>query len=134
VAQGNAVTSPSRAVARCEIDVTLDGAAMPVRSRYVPRGHRDVRNPQYQPASCPICPLGPRVGFTACMPSNSRPGIVYPTLTYFEEAGYIAAEPQGSEKLYTIIAAGRDHLAVNRDFIEVLARAAADLRTREDQP
>ena len=74
------------------------------------------------------------VGYTACTPSNSRPGVVDPTLTCLEKAAYVAAEPPAGKKLYTITATDCDNLAVNRDFVEVLARAGADLRTREDQP
>ena len=54
------------------------------------------------------------------------PGIVYPTLTYLEEAGYVTAQAEGSKKLYTITEEGRAHLAENRDFVEVvLERFAA---------
>ena len=53
------------------------------------------------------------------------PGIVYPTLTYLEEAGYVTAEASGAKKLYTITAEGRAHLEQNRDFVDaVLARLA----------
>lgn len=60
---------------------------------------------------------------------SPSPGVVYPTLTYLEEAGYARAEVQGSRKLYTITDEGRAYLAENRDFVEgVLGRlsAAAD--------
>jgi DNA-binding PadR family transcriptional regulator len=54
------------------------------------------------------------------------PGIVYPTLTYLEEAGYVTAQTEGAKKLYTITEEGRAHLAENRDFVEVvLERFAA---------
>jgi len=33
---------------------------------------------------------------------SPSPGIVYPTLTYLEEAGYVTASTDGSKKLYTI--------------------------------
>ena len=35
------------------------------------------------------------------------PGIVYPTLTYLEEAGYVTAQADGTKKLYTITDEGR---------------------------
>src|SRR3954453_11225770 len=38
------------------------------------------------------------------------PGIVYPTLTYLEETGYVTAQPDGAKKLYTITDEGRAHL------------------------
>jgi DNA-binding PadR family transcriptional regulator len=64
------------------------------------------------------------------------PGIVYPTLTYLEEAGYVTAEASGSKKLYTITSEGRAYLEQNRDFVDaVLERLAAvgeRVRARRD--
>jgi DNA-binding PadR family transcriptional regulator len=57
---------------------------------------------------------------------SPSPGIVYPTLTYLEEAGYVVAQADGAKKLYTITDAGRTHLQANRDFVDaVLARLKA---------
>jgi DNA-binding PadR family transcriptional regulator len=57
---------------------------------------------------------------------SPSPGIVYPTLTYLEEAGYVTAAAEGAKKLYTITAEGRAPLADNRDFVDaVLERLAA---------
>ncbi len=57
---------------------------------------------------------------------SPSPGIVYPTLTYLEEAGYLTAETEGAKRLYTITAEGRAHLEDNRDFVDaVLERLAA---------
>src|SRR5205823_12965996 len=54
------------------------------------------------------------------------PGIVYPTLTYLEEAGYVTAQAEGAKKLYTITEEGRAYLAENKDFVEaVLERLGA---------
>ena len=54
------------------------------------------------------------------------PGIVYPTLTYLEEAGYVTAQADGAKRLYTITAEGRAHLEENRDFVDaVLERLGA---------
>src|ERR1700759_2671041 len=54
------------------------------------------------------------------------PGIVYPTLTYLEEAGYVTAQAEGSKKLYTITAEARAYLAQNKDFVDaVLERLGA---------
>src|SRR6201993_4013865 len=54
------------------------------------------------------------------------PGIVYPTLTYLEEAGYVTAQADGAKKLYTITDEGRAHLEQNRAFVDaVLERLAA---------
>jgi DNA-binding PadR family transcriptional regulator len=63
------------------------------------------------------------------------PGIVYPTLTYLEEAGYVTAQADGAKKLYTITAEGRGYLEENRDFVDsVLERLkAVGERVRESQ-
>ena len=37
---------------------------------------------------------------------SPSPGIVYPTLTYLEEVGYLTAQPEGAKRLYTITAGG----------------------------
>ncbi len=57
---------------------------------------------------------------------SPSPGIVYPTLTYLEEAGYVTASTEGSKKLYTITDEGRAYLKANRDLVDVvLARLSA---------
>jgi DNA-binding PadR family transcriptional regulator len=48
---------------------------------------------------------------------SPSPGIVYPTLTFLEETGYVTAQADGAKKLYSITAEGRAHLAANRDFV-----------------
>jgi DNA-binding PadR family transcriptional regulator len=54
------------------------------------------------------------------------PGIVYPTLTFLEEAGYVTAESSGSKKLYSITEEGRTYLESHRDFVDaVLERLEA---------
>ena len=57
---------------------------------------------------------------------SPSPGIVYPTLTYLEEAGYVTASAEGSKKLYTITDEGRAYLEANREVVDVvLARLTA---------
>jgi DNA-binding PadR family transcriptional regulator len=57
---------------------------------------------------------------------SPSPGMVYPTLTYLEETGYVTAQAEGAKKLYSITAEGRAHLEANRDFVDaVLERLAA---------
>jgi DNA-binding PadR family transcriptional regulator len=57
---------------------------------------------------------------------SPSPGIVYPTLTYLEEAGYVTAQADGAKKLYTITDEGRAHLEENREFVDaVLQRMSA---------
>lgn len=46
------------------------------------------------------------------------PGVIYPALTYLEEAGFATAQADGNKKLYTITDAGRAHLADNREAID----------------
>ena len=54
------------------------------------------------------------------------PGIVYPTLTYLEEANYVTAQADGAKKLYTITHEGRAYLEENRAFVDaVLERLEA---------
>jgi DNA-binding PadR family transcriptional regulator len=49
---------------------------------------------------------------------SPSPGIVYPALTYLEEAGYVTSGAEGNKKLYTITDEGRRHLADNRQAVE----------------
>jgi DNA-binding PadR family transcriptional regulator len=54
------------------------------------------------------------------------PGIVYPTLTFLEDAGYVTAQTEGAKKLYAITDEGKAHLAENQDFVDaVLERMSA---------
>jgi DNA-binding PadR family transcriptional regulator len=57
---------------------------------------------------------------------SPSPGVVYPTLTFLEEAGYVTAENEGAKKRYTITEEGRAYLEENRDIADmVLERLAA---------
>ncbi|TCT08236.1 PadR family transcriptional regulator [Aquabacter spiritensis] len=51
---------------------------------------------------------------------SPSPGVVYPTLTFLEEAGYVTAEPDGAKKRYAITPEGRAHLDANRDLADAL--------------
>jgi DNA-binding PadR family transcriptional regulator len=51
---------------------------------------------------------------------SPSPGIVYPTLTYLEEASYVTASAEGSKKLYTITDEGRAYLQSNRELVDVV--------------
>lgn len=48
---------------------------------------------------------------------SPSPGIVYPALTYLEEAGYVISSAEGNKKLYTITDEGRAHLNENREAV-----------------
>ncbi len=45
------------------------------------------------------------------------PGVVYPTLTYLEEAGYATSTPEGSKRVYTATEAGLAHLRENEEQV-----------------
>ena len=51
---------------------------------------------------------------------SPSPGVVYPTLTYLEEAGYVTATSEGAKKLYTITAEGKAYLDANRDVVDAV--------------
>jgi DNA-binding PadR family transcriptional regulator len=65
------------------------------------------------------------------------PGMVYPTLTYLEEAGYVTAQAEGSKRLYTITDEGRGYLAENKAFVDAvlerLGSVGARVRRRQDE-
>jgi DNA-binding PadR family transcriptional regulator len=61
---------------------------------------------------------------------SPSPGIVYPTLTYLEEAGYVTASTEGSKKLYTITDEGRTYLQGNRELVDVVLQRLAALGER----
>jgi DNA-binding PadR family transcriptional regulator len=61
---------------------------------------------------------------------SPSPGIVYPTLTYLEEASYVTASTEGSKKLYTITDAGRAYLEENRDVVNVVLERLTALGER----
>lgn len=48
---------------------------------------------------------------------SPSPGIVYPALTYLEEAGYVTSSSEGNKKLYAITDEGRRHLDENREAV-----------------
>ena len=49
---------------------------------------------------------------------SPSPGIVYPALTYLEEADFVTSSPEGNKKLYAITDSGRAHLNENREAVE----------------
>jgi DNA-binding PadR family transcriptional regulator len=51
---------------------------------------------------------------------SPSPGIIYPTLTYLEEAGYVTASAEGSKKLYTITEEGSAYLNANREIVDAV--------------
>ena len=49
---------------------------------------------------------------------SPSPGVVYPTLTFLEEAGYAVSSSEGNKKVFSITEAGQTHLADNREMID----------------
>ncbi|MGN6682755.1 MAG: PadR family transcriptional regulator [Devosia sp.] len=49
---------------------------------------------------------------------SPSPGVIYPALTFLEEANYVASTVEGNKRLYTITDEGRAHLDDNREAVE----------------
>jgi DNA-binding PadR family transcriptional regulator len=58
---------------------------------------------------------------------SPSPGVVYPTLTYLEEAGYAVSAADGNKKVYSITDAGRGYLAENRDQVATILQTMVDI-------
>ena len=46
------------------------------------------------------------------------PGVIYPALTFLEEANYVTSVAEGNKRLYTITDEGRTYLNDNREAVE----------------
>ncbi len=57
---------------------------------------------------------------------SPSPGVVYPTLTYLEEAGYASASAEGNKKVYAITEGGKEHLEENRDIADMILSGMAE--------
>ena len=53
------------------------------------------------------------------------PGMIYPALTYLEEASFAVSEADGTKKLYRITEAGAEYLAKNREQVDALLQRLA---------
>jgi DNA-binding PadR family transcriptional regulator len=49
---------------------------------------------------------------------SPSPGVIYPALTFLEEANYVASVAEANKRLYTITDEGRAHLNDNREAVE----------------
>jgi DNA-binding PadR family transcriptional regulator len=49
---------------------------------------------------------------------SPSPGVIYPALTFLEEANYVTSQAEGNKRLYTITDEGRAHLNDNRAAVE----------------
>jgi DNA-binding PadR family transcriptional regulator len=61
---------------------------------------------------------------------SPSPGIIYPTLTYLEEAGYVTASAEGAKKLYTITQEGSAYLKANREIVDAVLDRLSSLGER----
>jgi DNA-binding PadR family transcriptional regulator len=64
---------------------------------------------------------------------SPSPGIVYPTLTYLEEVGYLTSQADGAKKLYAITEEGRAHLEENRALVDSVLQRLAMIGERAKQ-
>ncbi len=49
---------------------------------------------------------------------SPSPGVVYPTLTFLEEAGFATSSSEGNKKVFSITEEGRGHLAESRATVD----------------
>jgi len=71
---------------------------------------------------------GPRHGYDLIKAMEERsngfyspsPGVIYPTLTFLEEAGHAASTAEGNKKVFAITEAGRAYLAENREAADAI--------------
>jgi DNA-binding PadR family transcriptional regulator len=68
---------------------------------------------------------------------SPSPGVVYPALTFLEEAGYVTSSAEGNKKAYAITDEGRVHLNDNRaavestlDYLGKISRGWTEMRER----
>lgn len=51
---------------------------------------------------------------------SPSPGVVYPALTYLEEADFVTGSAESNRKSYTITDAGRAHLEAHREELDII--------------
>ncbi|MCX5516125.1 PadR family transcriptional regulator [Kaistia algarum] len=64
---------------------------------------------------------------------SPSPGVVYPTLTFLEEAGHATAASEGNKKVYSITEAGKAHLDANRAGVDAVLDHLARIGSRMAQ-
>lgn len=104
------------------------GPGGPGRGRGGPDGFRFgrfLRDGDLRLVALALLEEGPRHGYDLIKALEERsagfyspsPGVVYPTLTYLEEAGYATSAADGNKKVFSITDAGRAWLAENREQV-----------------
>jgi DNA-binding PadR family transcriptional regulator len=61
------------------------------------------------------------------------PGVIYPALTYLDEIGHAAVEPDGHRKLYRLTEEGHKHLDANRAHAQAMLEALGRIGGRMEQ-
>lgn len=61
------------------------------------------------------------------------PGVIYPALTYLDEIGYAAVEPEGTRKLYRITPEGEAHLAANKAAADLILQTLSRIGDRMEE-
>lgn len=61
---------------------------------------------------------------------SPSPGMIYPALTYLEEAGHAASTVEGNKKSYAITEAGLAYLGENRDAVEGILAQLGNIARR----
>jgi DNA-binding PadR family transcriptional regulator len=69
------------------------------------------------------------------------PGVIYPTLTYLEETGFVKTKEENGKKQYSITAEGKEFLDENRELaesilkrLEQIGAERAKAETEEKEP
>ena len=63
---------------------------------------------------------------------SPSPGMVYPALTYLEELGYVTVQLEGNRKRYELAEPGRQHLADNRERVELMLAKLTHIARKMD--
>lgn len=63
---------------------------------------------------------------------SPSPGVIYPALTYLEEAGYAESHAEGNKKTYAITDAGRTYLDENRTDAEAILEGLSHIGKRAE--
>ncbi|MGH8082897.1 MAG: PadR family transcriptional regulator, partial [Lysobacter sp.] len=63
---------------------------------------------------------------------SPSPGMVYPALTYLEELGFVTVEVEGNRKRYALSDAGREHLAANRERVDMMLAKLSHIARKMD--
>ncbi|MGF6724374.1 DNA-binding PadR family transcriptional regulator [Paraburkholderia sp. GAS41] len=63
---------------------------------------------------------------------SPSPGMIYPALTYLEELGFVTVQLEGNRKRYELAEPGRQHLADNRERVELMLAKLTHIARKMD--